>query len=106
MPDKIKDPVHFVFIANTFHGVFDKLALSLAVYAVLKPITYPLIKVLKCRFYVEVQTRLIAMLSQKISIYISSRLCPTVQIFQFLVLTNTEDWVKKVHILQSTAKLD
>lgn len=33
----ISKPVDFVFIANTFHGVPDKTALSKAVYAVLKP---------------------------------------------------------------------
>ncbi|MFZ1536404.1 MAG: class I SAM-dependent methyltransferase [Chromatiaceae bacterium] len=33
----ISEPVDFVFIANTFHGVPEKTALSKAVYAVLKP---------------------------------------------------------------------
>jgi predicted methyltransferase len=33
----ISEPVDFVFIANTFHGVPDKAALSKVVYAALKP---------------------------------------------------------------------
>jgi len=33
----ISEPVDFIFIANTFHGVPDKTALSKAVYAALKP---------------------------------------------------------------------
>jgi predicted methyltransferase len=33
----ISEPVDFVFIANTFHGVPDKTALSKAVYAALRP---------------------------------------------------------------------
>jgi predicted methyltransferase len=33
----ISEPVDFVFIANTFHGVPDKTALSKVVYAALKP---------------------------------------------------------------------
>jgi len=37
LPKQISDPVDFVFIANTFHGVPDKTALSKAVFEVLKP---------------------------------------------------------------------
>lgn len=37
LPKKIKESVDFVFIANTFHGVPDKRALSEAVYETLKP---------------------------------------------------------------------
>ena len=36
MPRQISEPVGFVFIANTFHGVPDKTALSRAVYDTLK----------------------------------------------------------------------
>jgi predicted methyltransferase len=36
IPKHIGDPVDFVFIANTFHGVPNKTALSLAVYQILK----------------------------------------------------------------------
>lgn len=37
LADKLPAPVEFVFIANTFHGVPDKTALSKAVHDVLKP---------------------------------------------------------------------
>lgn len=37
LPRQIKEPVDFVFIANTFHGVPDKRALSEAVHESLKP---------------------------------------------------------------------
>ena len=37
LPKQIKEPVDFVFIANTFHGVPDKRALSEAVHESLKP---------------------------------------------------------------------
>jgi len=37
LPKQLKQPVDFVFIANTFHGVPDKIALSEAVYKSLKP---------------------------------------------------------------------
>jgi predicted methyltransferase len=36
LPRRISEPVDFVFIANTFHGVPDKTALSRAVYDTLK----------------------------------------------------------------------
>jgi len=36
LPVQISEPVDFVFIANTFHGVPDKITLSKAVYDVLK----------------------------------------------------------------------
>jgi len=37
LPKQITEPVDFVFIANTFHGVPDKTELSQAVHEVLKP---------------------------------------------------------------------
>lgn len=37
LPKQISEPVDFVFIANTFHGVPDKTELSKAVYESLKP---------------------------------------------------------------------
>lgn len=37
LPDRIANPVDFVFIANTFHGVPDKTGLSVAVHRALKP---------------------------------------------------------------------
>lgn len=37
LPKQIDEPVDFVFIANTFHGVPDKTGLSQAVHQVLKP---------------------------------------------------------------------
>jgi len=37
LPKQIVEPVDFVFIANTFHGVPDKTALAKAVHDVLKP---------------------------------------------------------------------
>ena len=37
LPQQIKEPADFVFIANTFHGVPDKTGLSRAVHEALKP---------------------------------------------------------------------
>ena len=37
LPNQIAEPVDFVFIANTFHGVPDKTGLSKAVHQALKP---------------------------------------------------------------------
>ena len=37
LPKQVSEPVDFVFIANTFHGVPDKTELSRAVHKVLKP---------------------------------------------------------------------